>query len=166
MKKVTLLFVVLFAVVFGISAQKGEKSIGLNLNYGTEIESVGLGARFQYNLTDQLRLAPEFTYFFEKDYLSEWDINLNAHYLFPMQDNLKLYPLAGLLITHWSADFDFNFGWASGSFSGSETKVGVNLGGGIQYDINPVLMVNGEIKYCIVSDFDQAVISAGIAYKF
>ncbi len=164
MKKITFLIVALF-IALGASAQKEEKSIGLSLNYGTEIESLGIGGHFNYNVTDHIRLAPDFTYFFENDGLNEWDLNLNAHYLFPL-DNSKVtvYPIAGFLITHWSAGIDLNIGGLS--ISASETKFGVNLGGGIQCDITRNLFFKGELKYCLVSDFDQAVVSVGLGYKF
>lgn len=45
-------------------------------------------------------------------------------------------------------------------------KFGVNLGGGAQYDLTDNLMLNFEVKYSLVSDLDQCVISLGAAYKF
>lgn len=45
-------------------------------------------------------------------------------------------------------------------------KFGVNLGGGAQYDLTDHLMLNFEVKYSLVSDLDQCVISLGAAYKF
>lgn len=45
-------------------------------------------------------------------------------------------------------------------------KFGVNLGGGAQYDLTDNLMLNFEVKYSLVSDMDQCVISLGAAYKF
>ena len=32
-------------------AQKGRQAIGFGLSYGTEIESAGLGIKYQYNIT-------------------------------------------------------------------------------------------------------------------
>ena len=52
------------------------------------------------------------------------------------------------------------------SGNSSETKVGFNIGGGIEYFISDNLKVNAEIKYQYVKDFDRPVISAGIAYVF
>ena len=36
-----------------VFAQQGKQAIGGNLSYGTEIESVGIGLKYQYNITDQ-----------------------------------------------------------------------------------------------------------------
>ncbi len=181
MRKITILLVALFAVVAGVSAQsqKGDRAVGLNLGYGTEIESLGIGARFMYNFTDRVRIAPEFTYFLPKSQsavlginavsgkFKMWDINVNAHYLVPLQDKFQLYPIVGLIISNVSASasiYDSSLGHVSGS--ASDTKLGVNLGVGIQYDVTSTVFVNGEVKYSLISDYDQAVISVGLGFKF
>ena len=66
-----------------VFAQQGKQAIGGNLSYGTEIESVGIGLKYQYNITDQIRIEPSMNYFFKNDGLSMFDINANIHYLFP-----------------------------------------------------------------------------------
>lgn len=70
-------------ISFGsVFAQQGKQAIGGNLSYGTEIESVGLGVKYQYHITDQIRIEPSMDYFFKNDGLSMFDINANVHYLF------------------------------------------------------------------------------------
>lgn len=135
-------------------AQKGEKAVGVNLSYGTEISNIGIGVKGQYNFTDAIRGEVSFDYFLEKDYLKMWDINVNAHYLFNVAEKIKVYPLVGLTYTNWSA------------FSESSGKFGANLGGGAQYDINEKLSLNLDIKYQLISDFNQAVFGVGATYKF
>ena len=49
-----------------VFAQQGKQAIGGNLSYGTEIESVGIGLKYQYNITDQIRIEPSMNYFFKK----------------------------------------------------------------------------------------------------
>lgn len=75
-----------------VFAQQGKQAIGGNLSYGTEIESVGIGLKYQYNITDQIRIEPSMNYFFKNDGLSMFDINANIHYLFPIASNISLYP--------------------------------------------------------------------------
>lgn len=77
-------------------AQKGRQAIGFGLSYGTEIESAGLGIKYQYNITNPLRIEPSFNYFFENDNVSMLDLNVNFHYLCPVAQSVKLYPLFGL----------------------------------------------------------------------
>ena len=161
----------------GTLAQTGEKAVGLNVSYGTEIKNIGIGVKGQYNFTDVIRGEASFDYFLKKDGLSMWDVNLNAHYLFPLGDKLKVYPLAGLSFTNWKADLILEWDDDIKDLIGedlededlgtwSESKFGVNLGGGIQYDLTDKLIFSAEAKYQLISDFDQAVFSVGVAYKF
>lgn len=90
-----------------------------------------------------------------------FDINANAHYLFPMASNIRVYPLAGLTFARW------DFGELVGAKSSNDvTRLGVNVGGGAEMDITDNLMLNFELKYQFVSDFDQAIFNFGIAYMF
>ena len=129
------------------------------LSYGTEISSIGIGVKYQYNITDNIRLEPSINYFFENDGLDMFDINANAHYIFPMASNVRVYPLAGFSFSKWSAN-------AGDGWEVSTSKFGVNLGGGAEFDISDNLMMNFELKYQLISKFDQSVISMGVAYMF
>lgn len=177
------LFLVLCVALIGMGsafAQKGEQRVGLNLNYGTEISNVGLGAKYQYGITDAIRLEGSFDYFFKKDGLGMWDINVNAHYLFPVAEKFKVYPLVGLTYSHWKMDgIDYGsefegmspedkeeWGITDLEESSSASKFGVNLGAGVQYDVNETWAVNFEVKYQLISDYNQAVFGLGVAYKF
>jgi opacity protein-like surface antigen len=51
-----------------------------------------------------------------------------------LEDKFAVYPVFGVLITHWSADLDINVGGLS--ISASETKLGINFGGGVRYDLS------------------------------
>lgn len=168
-------------------AQKGEKAVGVNLGYGTEISNLGIGAKFQYGITDAIRTEASFNYFLKKDGASMWDVNVNAHYLFPIVDRFKVYPLLGLTYANCKADM----GWSNDAMtpeeiqdlidagiindasevtgetsSASEGKFGVNLGAGIQYDLSNKIAINFEVKYQLIKDFNQAVFGVGVAYKF
>lgn len=140
-------------------AQKGQHAIGGNIAYGSEIESLGIGVKYQYNITDQFRLEPSTTYFFGSNNWSMLDVNCNLHYLFPIAPSVTLYPLGGLTFTNWSVDLD------GGSLN--KDKFGVNLGGGAEFALNRDWALNMELKYQILGDsFDQAVFNVGVVYKF
>lgn len=109
MKKVLFLVVCFLMLVGNTYAQKGKQAIGFGLSYGTEIESVGLGLKYQYNITNPIRLEPSLNYFFENNNVSMLDVNLNFHYLFPVASKVKLYPLLGLTFSNWM--FDWNDDW-------------------------------------------------------
>ena len=143
-RKVLFLMLTLFTA-FAIQAQeKGDMAAGLNLSYGTKsgYSNFGVGAKFQYSFTDALRIEPSATYFFKKDYVSMWDINVNLHYLFHVADKFAFYPLAGVSL------------------------LGANLGAGAQYWLTDNFALAFEIKYQLVSDYDRPVFTLGAAYKF
>lgn len=169
MKKLFLVIVTVLMTV-SVSAQKGEKAIGLSLGYGTEVKNLAIGAKFNYNITDPIQLSPSFNYFLKKDGVSAWEINADVHYLFSIAENLNLYPLAGLSFI----GSKFSYGDVSGleeylgvevEDSGTSTNIGLNLGGGVSYGITDNISIGAELKYSI-SDFDQLVLSANIMYKF
>lgn len=171
------MFILVAALVAcSVNAQeKGDMAAGLNLSYGlhSDYKNFGIGAKFQYNLTDAIRIEPSVSYFLKKDYMSMWDINANIHYLFHVGDNFVIYPLAGLTFLGAKADFGDALGeWGDlvegygGKTSASETKFGANLGGGAQYWLTKNFALNLEIKYQLVSDFDRPVISLGGVFKF
>ena len=156
MKKLIVLFSMMFFIMGNAFAQKGIQAAGVNLSYGTEIESLGIGVKYQYNFTDNLRFEPSVNYFFENNGVDMFDLNANVHYLCPMASNIRVYPLAGLTFSSWDAGKSFD----------NVTRLGVNLGGGAEMDITDQLMLNFELKYQFVSDLDQAVFSVGLAYIF
>ena len=58
--------------------KKGRQAIGFGLSYGTEIESIGLGLKYQYNITNPIRLEPSLNYFIENDNVSMLDIKYES----------------------------------------------------------------------------------------
>ena len=156
MKKLIVLFSMMFFIMGSAFAQKGIQAGGVHLTYGTEIESLGIGVKYQYNFTDNLRFEPSVNYFFENNGVDMFDLNANVHYLCPMASNIRVYPLAGLTFSSRDAGKSFD----------NVTRLGVNLGGGAEMDITDQLMLNFELKYQFVSDLDQAVFSVGLAYMF
>lgn len=104
MKKIFIFLGLMFVMLSSTYAQKGRQAIGFGLSYGTEIESAGLGIKYQYNITNPLRIEPSFNYFFENDNVSMLDLNVNFHYLCPVAQSVKLYPLFGLTMSNWMFD--------------------------------------------------------------
>ena len=86
------MFVLLCSALISVGAfaQKGEKAVGVNLNFGTTASSVGLGAKFQYGITDAIRIEPSLTYYFGNTGML--DVAVNAHYLISYQR---------LIFIHW-----------------------------------------------------------------
>lgn len=171
MKKI-LVAICVSLVSLCVSAQKGESNVGANVLYSTDMQNIGLGLKYQYNITDAIRLEGVGNYYLKTDGLSMWDINVNGHYLFNVTDKLTLYPLVGINYTHWKQD-DFLSSYSDDemddyegfSSSYSDSSVGLNLGGGIQYHVTDRIKIGAEIKFQTISGGNTAVLGLGITYK-
>ena len=173
MKKIMKMFAISMMVaimsVVAVNAQsKGDMAVGGNLaiGMGDDITNFGIGGKFQYNVIDPLRLEGSLTFFLPKSYgygdnykLSMWNFDMNAHYLFPVANQVTIYPLGGLGVQGWKSKI-------KGNGSHSDTDLVINFGGGVDIKLTNQLVLNGELKYRVGSDFDRFIISAGIAYKF
>lgn len=186
-------FIFTCAALIGLCAsaqEKGDMAVGLNLGVAPSLESgasvtnFGIGAKYQYNVTDPIRLEAALDYGFKNKGVDAMTLGVNAHYLFNVADKIKVYPIVGLGYAHCGAiafgfpDMDVD-DWMYGgkgeadaddydttSESESFNKFYFNVGIGGQYDLNDKLAVNFEIKYQYIKDFNRLPISLGIAYKF
>lgn len=156
MKKL-LLIVALVAICMGANAQTGEKSLMLKMGYQTDYKRFGLGAEGRYNITDNIRLAPDVLFFFPNNHTTGLDINVNAHYVFDIQDGLSLYPLAGIGV--------INNRFSHAGHSNGSTDFGFNLGAGASYDLSGNSYVNFDFKYTF-QDVDCASFMFGYGFKF
>jgi len=162
MKKILTLICAFVLGMGAVHAQvhQGETAAGVNLVYGSEIESLGIGARFQYGVIDQLRAEVGFNYFFEHNHTTWWDVNVNAHYLLGLwNQQLYFYPLVGLNYTMTKVK-------PPGVGSDEENHVGLNVGAGVEYELNEHFGVNLEYRHTIIRKVDQGVIGLGVNYKF
>jgi outer membrane protein X len=150
-----------------------QKSIGVFAGYGTGVESLGIGGKFTFNLTDviknvpdAIRIAPGINYFFgtneelfgTKISVSSFDVNLDAHYLFGVVDKFNVYPLVGLNYTFIRR--------ALGGESDNVGKIGPRVGAGASYDLTDSLVLGTEAKYVLLSNASQVIFGLNFAYKF
>ena len=162
MKKL-LLLVCAAVMSLSASAQAGDKAPGAQLLFGSKTNNIGLGVKGQYYFTDQIRGEASFDYFLKNQGVSMWDINANVHYLFDVADKFKVYPVAGLGYTNWSYKYEY----AGHTIAeGSDGRIAINLGGGAEYELTKDLSVNAELKYQIISNYNQLLLGVGVAYKF
>ncbi len=160
MKKILVFLVCLCACIATSYAQQGESALGVNLNYGNDT-NFGLGVKYRYNLSDHVRIEPAFNYYFKHDYVSMWDLNANFHYLCPVAENVTVYPLAGIGYANATAHLKE---W--GLDNESDGKITVNLGAGADFQVSSSVKLNLELKYQIIDDFNQLVLSAGVVFAF
>lgn len=168
MKKVlSLLLMAMFSI--GTFAQsEGDLAVGVNLNYGTEVETVGFGLKGQYNITDQFRVEAIADYWLKKNGVMNWDAQANIHYLIKILEPLAVYPLVGGGYGGYRRDA-VDLVTVGPVSVNTKVATGGNLfaivGGGVQFNLSDNIFASAELKYQI-QDGSQLVISAGIAYKF
>lgn len=165
MKKI---FVLLCSALIsvGVFAQKGARAAGVNLNYGTTASTVGLGAKFQYGITDAIRIEPSLTYYFGGTGML--DVSVNAHYLFNVASKINLYPLAGLGFDACRYEVlvgDVYDGWDMDKKTDAAFKF--DFGGGAEYEITNNIAAGLELRYEVISGgFSQFVVGLGATYRF
>lgn len=143
----------------------GAIRVGGHLGYGSDIESFGIGARGDYAVTQNILLAPDFMYFFGDDDfgidINWFDINLNGNYLIEINNpDLIPYALGGLNIAITS--LDCNDILASICEDRSNTEIGLNVGGGLDYLMGKLVLF-GELRV-VLGNADQLVLMGGIKY--
>lgn len=160
MKKIIMMAVaMMMAVTVNAQSAKGAMAVGGNFNIGLDhgYNNFGIGAKYSYNFINHLRGEASFDYFFKKDFLSQWDINVNLHYVFDIKEKHGLYPLAGFTYVHNHANIL--------GATANTGHAGFNLGGGYEYRVSEHFKAGVEGKFQW-ADGGRGVISIGAAYMF
>lgn len=180
--------------------EKGDMAAGLNLGVAPSLESgasvtnFGIGAKFQYNVTNPIRVEAAFDYGFKSNGIDVMTIGINGHYLFKLSDKFNLYPLIGVGFAHlgtggtetdnpmdeedWSWLYSGKYGRQASSGgdydvepdadsgSSSANKFLLNVGVGAEYSLTDKLSIGAEVKYQYIKDFNRLPISIGLTYRF
>jgi outer membrane protein X len=165
MKKLMMIAAMMLMSI-GAFAQAGKMAVGANLGYasfGNSYSPMGLGAKFQYEFVENIRGEVAYNYWFPKDKAGIMDFDLNFQYLFPVAEDIKIYPLAGV-----------NLAMQHGDMDEKESIFGFNAGAGAEYYLSEQLKLNLDIKYQYNKKskdgydikFDGPVFQMGIAYVF
>lgn len=192
MKKVFFALCLAVAGFTAANAQEGQMAAGINIGVAPSLEgegsptNFGIGAKFQYNVTEPIRVEADLEYWFKSKGISVFDISANVHYLINIVDRLRIYPLAGIGYAnlHSSAPKidmpELNLPNIPGvdisgilesleeqeGSSSNASRFLFNIGAGAEYDITDNLVANFEFKYQYLKDFNRMPIQIGIAYKF
>ncbi|PKD19447.1 hypothetical protein APR41_15925 [Salegentibacter salinarum] len=166
MKK-TLFSIILMLGFLSTTQAQEETRIGGFLAYGTEIENLGIGVNAEFPVMEKLSISPSVIYYFPKEeygFKMNWlEFNANANYYFLNNSDLGVYALGGLNYSSIKVSYDDSWGMG-GNFSASDGRFGLNLGGGLNFDIGSSILPFAEIKYVIL-DSGQLVASAGVKFK-
>ena len=196
MKKVFISLCMLLVGVCASAQQKGDMAVGLNvgvapcLESGASLTNFGLGAKFQYNVTNPIRLEANVDYWVKSKGVDVFDITANVHYLFKIGQKLNIYPLAGIGYAHIGGVFsagdwddlkdtmqgvgDYlgdnslydDFEASLNEVSGGANKFLFNVGVGVEYPLTAKFSIGAEVKYQYMRYFSRMPITVGVTYKF
>lgn len=159
MKKLISIFTLIIAIVFCSNTDvfaQNKLQLGAGIAYGTGVEAIGVQVGATYAITEKIRAAADFIYYFpDAEGFTMWEFNINGHYMFISEDNMNVYGLAGL--NYANSSFEV------GQFSGSASDIGLNIGGGAEFGLGFGAFY-GELKYEL-GGFEQLVIDAGIRFS-
>ena len=140
--------------------QTNSKALGVNLLFGSFNNNIGIGAKYQHFVTDNIRIEGSFGYYG----LYAWDINANAHYVFRLSPKFAVYPLAGFSYSNWGLKLGVLNSTTVYDHTGS---LGANFGGGVQYFLTDNVFVNAEAREQVLSgNYSQTNVSVGIVARF
>ena len=176
--------------------QKGDMAVGLNLGVapclesGVSLTNFGIGAKFQYNVTDPIRLEANVDYWVKSKGMDVFDITANVHYIFKIGQKFTIYPLAGIGYAHIGGAFSTSafddlkdvmhdvgdyvgddslyddFEDSLNKASGGVNKFLFNIGAGVEYPITSKFTIGAEVKYQYMRYFSRMPITVGVTYKF
>lgn len=162
MKK--LLFVICMMLMsVSTFAQQGTMTVGAHGALGLNgNKNFGIGANIGYEVIDNVRGVAEFDYFLKKDYTTQWLVQLNAEYLFRVADGrFAIYPLAGINLFGWKTSADI----MGVSVSESDSKIGMTVGGGVEFKLIENLALKCEYNY--LTQYDGAsILKFGVVIPF
>ena len=130
-------------------AEKGATTLGAHAAYNIdEPNNIGVGVQAGYEFMDNIRAIAGFDYYLKKDNFSLWNVDLDVAYLFKF-GKLAAYPLAGVNLC--GAKYDVPeitvMGVTVGGGSSSDSKLGLTLGAGVEYQLSESLALKAEYNY-------------------
>lgn len=161
-----------FTCSFAASAQeKGDMAVGVDLGFApcftknfNTITNFGIGVKYQYNITDPIRLEADLEYWLKNRQLSVFDVTANVQYLVGLSDKWNIYPTAGIGIGHVSVGTKFFEGFATGGQSWDKFLFNIGIGG--EYKLSDNLSIDAQFKYQYMQHFSRLPIQVGLLYRF
>ena len=158
MKKYIFMALVALTTLFSVHAEEsGDITIAPQFAYATKHSMAGFGLQAQFYALDNLRVAPEFIFYFKSDNITAYNANLNVHYLIP-KGNFNIYPLAGFSYARYKVEVN--------DVTSKHDRIGANIGIGTEYPINDMLCFFAEERFQLMKDFNQSVTVLGVRIGF
>ena len=136
-------------------AQVGKTTFSGHFNYLLDSpNNCGIGANIGYEFAENVRGVAQFDYYFNNKGVSLWNPNVNVEYLFRIpSSNFMIYTFAGLNVLGQSFD------------GGSDSKLGLNIGCGMEYALNANLSFKAE--FCYKTQYNGfSTLNVGLVFPF
>jgi len=156
----------------------GFKRLGGSIGYVSPEDldgTIGLGVFADMGtITPEISLEPRIDYwsqseeaFGTKVSVRDVAVGARAKYHFATSNpNMRPFAGAGLGLHFLSAEVEMSLpGFPTESYSDGETKLGLDVGGGLATTMSPRVDLIGEVWYGVVSDFSQFSLRMGLSYK-
>jgi len=173
MKKIIAAAVVL-VLTMGLQESKAQIKAGGGLVFGTGAfdgstidNDLGIKVDGKYKINEKFSAGADLTFFFPKEESGVtarlFAINLNAFYEIYAKDEITIYGIGGINIASVKVEFENSF---FGNASSSSSETGLNLGAGIDYQVN-FGEIFGDLKLAgLGGNADQLVLGAGVRIPF
>jgi hypothetical protein len=128
---------------------------GVFANLGTIVPRLSIEPNIGYWTTSEEEFGTELS-------VSDFSIGAKAKYGIDVKNsNIEPFFGGGLGLHFLSAEVS-GFGM---SISDSETKLGLDFGGGVLFPVNPQWQIMTELWYSVVSDVNQVSLGIGLQYN-
>ena len=157
----------LFFATCCLSAQS--ISVGGGIPYNVELDRLGLNARGYYNIGKHFCFGPEYSIFLpkretigdENKKVLVSEVNLNAHFIFEINELLAFYPLVGL---NYTREFEKVTYLSDGRMeSKGYNFYGANLGAGFHVAL-PKFVPFFEYEY-VIGDLEEHIFIVGLFFN-
>lgn len=166
MKKFLFSVCMLALLAFSAEEARAQVSFGAHANWSSEVD-FGLGARASVALpVEKLSVVPSLDIFFPStgvpgSSMSWMELNGNLHYAFSVASMPTITPYAGggLNIARVSSKFDF----LGEKYSGSDTKAGLNILGGVDFGSIGKVKPFAELRFATIAD-GHLILTSGVHF--
>ena len=167
MRKLVTGFVVGALLALAPAAAQAQVQVGPTLAFSSDDVGFGIGATLHAQapgLGEGIGFLGEFLFHFP-DGFDFFEINGNVTYAIPLEGSTVLpFVLGGLNISRYSSDVDTgDFGDFFGIGDASFTDVGLNLGGGLSFDLGSARPMAGA--RIAIGDLNRFVVFATLPFE-
>ena len=162
MKKLMMIAALMLMSIGAFAQEAGKMFLGADANmiFRDGENRFAVGAKFQYNFTENIRGEAAFKYYPKKWESTCWNLNANVQYVIPVADQFNVYPIVGL-----------GFFNVSPTVGDSSSCLVYHGGAGAEYLLsdNLKLYLDAVYQYGKKDGYavcDNPLISLGIAFGF